>query len=415
MEKGRTPAFRRSPFQASRASTWRPSTALFSVLFGAFLFATLFVQPAFGKNPTAPTCGDYYHLLKRRLTYDFNPLLKLRHAILRTGVADNIVEGEKLQGRFGGTRRVFTKKDPNQPWERYFDTPGFNDVLVNPDSILYILGSENAKKFGFELTPNKVVLPDASELRGAILNFNKQFPDGDARRLPINFFETSNLPLTGADYRKRFLQGGELPMAQSGRLHFHDFTAHIGAVFMPKEIVDETRRRIRIFSEFDNYLKSKDPGLRRLVSDLYQKRTDNLIDTHSNRAQNNLVEVTDKHQTLHLEMQKLSDHSYAIRPRDDIADALMEIVHYVRLRPEQNQALARHVQAYMTEQVAKDPTLADLPFGVVSTNATTAHDASGVPITVDTDATLELVRARSHQLMMDRLRELQTTFRDWTP
>ena len=151
------------------------------------------------------------------------------------------------------------------------------------------------------------------------------------------------------------------------------------------------------------------------MSDLYQKRTDNLIDTHSNRAQNNLVEVTDKHQTLHLEMQKLSDHSYAIRPRDDIADALMEIVHYVRLRPEQNQALARHVQAYMTEQVAKDPTLADLPFGVVSTNATTAHDASGVPITVDTDATLELVRARSHQLMMDRLRELQTTFRDWTP
>lgn len=395
-------------------------TVFFGILFAAFLFGvflsvTLSTQPAFGKNPTAPTCGDYFHLLKRRLSYDFNPLLKLRHAVLRTGVADNLVEGEKLSGRFGGARRVFTKKDPNQPWERYFDTPGFNDVLVNPDSILYILGSQNAKKLGFELTPNKVVLPDATELRGAISNFNKRFPEGDARRLPINFFETGNMPLTGADYRKRFLEGGELPMAQSGRLHFHDFTAHIGAVFMPKEIVDETRRRIRIFSEFDSFLKNKDPGLRRLVSDLYQKRTDNLIDTHSNRAQNNLVEITGKQRTLYLEMHTLSDNVYAVRPRDDIANALIEIVHYVRLRPEQSEALARHVQAYMAEQVAKDPTLADLPFGLVTTNPTASYDASGVPLTIDTEATLELVRSRSHQMMTDRLRQLQSTFGDWNP
>lgn len=351
---------------------------------------------------THVSCIDYFHYLKRRLKFDWNPALKLRHAILRTGVADNIIEEAKLPGKFGGSRRVFAKKDPNQPWERYFDTPGFNDVLVNPDAIIHILGSENARKLGFQLSPNQVILPDVDELRGAINNFNQQFPPGDSRRLQGSFFATDNKPLSGAEYRNRFLDNGELPMARSGRLHFHDFSAHIGFIFMPKEILDETKLRIRTFWEFDQYLKKQDPALSRLVSDMYQNRVDNLIDTHSNQGQNNLIELADGGFHFYLEMHQLSNNLYAMSAKDDVSGALLEILHHVKLRPQQVDALKDHVQRFMADRIKQDPEIARIPFGVTT---------SGL---VDKDAR-EVIRARTRELLRQRVHELRTTFQNWNP
>lgn len=326
--------------------------------------------------------------------------MKLRHAILRTGVADNILEGPKLPGKFGGSRRVYSKKDPNQPWERYFNTPGFNDILVNPDAIIHILGSENARKLGFELSQNQVILPDVDELRGAINNFNQQFPVGDARRLQGSFFATDNKPLSGTEYRNRFLGNGELPMARSGRLHFHDFTAHIGFVFLPKEVLDETKRRIRAFSEFDAYLKKQDPALSRLLSDLYQKRVDNLIDTHSNQGQNNLIEIASGERHFNLEMHQLSDDMNAISAKDDVSEALLEVLNYAQLRPNQADTLRRHVQSFMAEQMKRDPDITKPPFAAVA-NTRYQGDAH------------KLVRERTRELLQERLFELRATFRQW--
>jgi hypothetical protein len=408
MEKGRIQAFRQSLRKISRGA----------LLFGAALLAFAFAEPVFAKtstSSTSPTCSDYFHLLKRRLSYDFNPLLKIRHAILRTGIADNIKEETPLSGQFNGTRRVFTKKDPNAPWERYFETPGFNDVLVNPDSILHIVGSVNARKFGFELSANKVVMPDAIEIQNAIASFNRQFPEGDSRRLPITFYETGNKPLMGDEYRRRFLESGELPMAKSGRLHFHDFTAHVGAAFMPKEIVDETRRRIQVFSGFSDYLKRNDPGLHRLVSDLYQKRTDNLIDTHSNRGQNTLVEAAEGSREFNLPMHALSDNMYAIRARDDVAHALIEILDYIEISPSQAASLSRHVETYMADQVAKNPSLGELPFGLVSPNQKRPEKRHSVSINLDSDEVRKKVAEHIQQLAHRRLRQLQSDLQSWSP
>jgi len=362
----------------------------------------VFLMPglAHAKSSAVATCGEYFHVLKRKLRYDYNPLLKLRHAVLRTGIADNVAEGPVLPGKFGGTRRVFNKKDPNQPWEKYFDTPGFNDVLVNPDSLIHILGSENAKKLGFELTPTSAIVPDVTELRASIIAFNRQFPEGDPRRLAANFYETRNMPLTGEQYRDGFLRRSELPMAKSGRLHFHDFTAHAGAAFMPKEILDETKLRVRLFSEFDKYLQKTDPGLRRLVSDLYQKRIDNIIDVHSNRGQNNLVERAGGEQGLTLQMHHLSN-TYSTRASDDVREALLEILHYVNLRPEKAAALQTHVQNYMKVQIALNPEISELPFDLKTENLGTSE--------------WNQVQARSAELMSERLKQLRANFRDWNP
>ncbi|MDZ4083930.1 MAG: hypothetical protein U1E10_13385 [Bdellovibrionales bacterium] len=366
-----------------------------------FVFS-IFAAPTFAlaKSSAVATCGEYFHVLKRKLRYDYNPLLKLRHAFLRTGVADNVAEGPALPGKFGGTRRVFNKKDPNQPWEKYFNTPGFNDVLVNPDSLIHILGSENAKKLGFELTPTSAIVPDVAEFRASIIAFNRQFPEGDPRRLAANFYETGNKPLTGEQYRDGFLRQSELPMAKSGRLHFHDFTAHAGAAFMPKEIIDETKLRVRLFSEFDKYLQKIDPGLRRLVSDLYQKRIDNIIDVHSNRGQNNLVERAGGERGLNLQMHHLSN-TYSTRASDDVREALLEILHYVKLRPEKAAALHRYVQNYMKEQIALNPGISELPFGLKAENLGTSE--------------WDQVQERSAELMSERLNQLRTSFRDWNP
>lgn len=426
MEKRPGSALRRQSHHAqNQAWRWitrrRCTTLLGFLLFGLLQLTPLVLSPALGSSltfkqaSTSPTCADYFHLLKRRLSYDFNPLLKIRHAILRTGIADNISEGTPLAGRFGGARRVFTKKDPATPWERYFETPGFNDVLVNPDSILRIIGTSHAKKFGFELSPNKVVMPDAKELRNAIQSFNRQFPEGDPRRLHINFYETDNKPLSGDEYRRRFLDGGELPMAKSGRLHFHDFTAHVGATFAPKEIVDETRRRIQVFAGFDDYLKSQDPSLRRLVSDLYKKRTDNLIDTHSNRGQNNLVETSSGIRDFQLPMHAISDNMYAIRARDNVANALTEILNYIQLSPSQAQALSRHVESYMAEQLAKDPSLGELPFGLTSSSRARTESINSVPISLESEEVRRLVTEHTRRLLQERISQLQSDLRSWSP
>lgn len=364
------------------------------------LLISLSPTTADAKPSAISTCGEYFHVLKRKLRYDYNPILKLRHALLRTGIADNVVEGTPLAGKFGGTRRVFSKKDPNQPWERYFDTPGFNDVLVNPDSLIHILGSENARKLGFELTPTSAIIPDVAELRASIKAFNRQFPEGDPRRLAVNFYETGNKPLTGEQYRNGFLLQSELPMAKSGRLHFHDFTAHAGAAFMPNEIVEETKLRVRLFSEFDAYLKKMDPGIHRLVSDLYQKRIDNIIDVHSNRGQNNLVERAGGERGLNLQMHHLSD-TYSARASDDVREALLEILHYVKLRPEKAATLHRHVQNYMREQIALNPEISELPFDLKAENLGASE--------------WDQVRARSAELMSERLNQLRKSFRDWNP
>lgn len=353
-------------------------------------------------------CADSYRLLSRKLRQDSNPIVKLQHSVLRTGIADNIKEGSPLAGRFGGSRRVYTKKDPKKPWERVFEVQGFNDILLEPDFVVHVLGAEAAQKLGFELTASRVVIPDAIELRGAIESFNRQFPVGDSRRLSLSFFETGGTPLSGAEYKRRLLDGGELPMALSGRLHFHDFTAHLAAAFMPKKIVEEFRKRVKLFSDFDEFIKDRDPYLRRLVSDGLERRTDALIDVGTNNGHNAIVEMAKSSKLTRIEMYQMSSDVRNVTAFNDVSKALSDVVKTGDLSPMQMEAYERLVKDYMAKKLAQDSSLGEPPFGI---KLQSSKETSGGTRREDHAQVSEQVS----EMIRERLAELRKSFQEWNP
>lgn len=319
-------------------------------------------------DASAKFCGSWFEELGRDLlgTKAGN---KIHRAVAKTGRLDSIRVAGRVKGVFGFDRHVVELK-PGRKWgdlSQY--PPHYNDIVLDPREIVSALGPENAKKLGYEIVGDKLIIPGPEELNAAFTAFNRSLPKGDKRRILLSFYSTNDEVTSGAKYINAYSGELKLPMAREGHLLLHDTSAHAGAAFIPPEIFADSQRKIGASMGFLESLRMNQPALAKSAAKAID-RTERIfvgaIDAGSNDLQNTIFKLLGA-----------GDHGFdrgagrLTKPFDDVGivtteDFVREIAQNISetLSPKRKLVLQAEVESYLIKLRALDSTSTNLPYGL---------------------------------------------------
>lgn len=178
---------------------------------------------------------------------------------------------ERLEGRHGGHRYVYELV--GDTWGSSYASAKF-DAQGDPRWIFDQFGKEGAKFFGIELVgANKIILPDAREVQGAVEALNKELRARGLESIPIQFYDSGVKTTEGSNYLSRYVDEFGLPIMTSEHGLLHDLNFHLSAILLPKDLLAYSAERIRFERAFFKYLRAKyakNPKMKSMVM-FYEK------------------------------------------------------------------------------------------------------------------------------------------------
>jgi|GEM_PF-3842514 len=161
---------------------------------------------------------------------------------------DSFAVTKSEDGKNGGKRYLVERKGT---WS---DTLSV-DLRFYPE----VLGIESAKYFGFEIVDDHHMwIPDADEVRGTIEKYNATLPPDDSRRIAISVYSIPDASTSRDAYLEAFVARGAIPISKKGETFLRNASVRpLQGLFLPVELVQVLRNRIRFALELSRDLKKK--------------------------------------------------------------------------------------------------------------------------------------------------------------
>jgi hypothetical protein len=142
--------------------------------------------------------------------------------------ADKIAEGPGLHGG----KLTYLKKKLNMPWESRLrvDLNLRPDISSNvaqgdPTILIRLMGDRASAFWGYKQpTSDVTTLPDAQELQGAVIAFNKRLAD-PKNEISLKFYQVHGA-VTDSVYLNNFVKFRGIPVAKDGIVSVHDRSVH---------------------------------------------------------------------------------------------------------------------------------------------------------------------------------------------
>ena len=129
--------------------------------------------------------------------------------------------------------------------------------------MIRLLGEQAAKFFGFkvEVGSQKMTVPDADELNGAIEKINELMAEANPEfSINIGFYEQNSQILK--IYMREFSETGGLPIAVEHPSRSHDLSHHVPSIFLPSVVVRKARQLNTIVEQLTEDLIDEFRGAR---------------------------------------------------------------------------------------------------------------------------------------------------------
>lgn len=294
----------------------------------------------------------------------------VRRAAARKGLMDSVQVTGTVTGRFGHLQHVVELR-PGQTWGDISRYPvRYADIVLDPRVIVEALGADNAKKLGFELIGEKLIIPGPDELNAAIKAFNATLPSNDHHKILLSFYSTDDIVSTGRGYIEKFSRDLQLPLARRGHLLLHDSSAHAGSMFVPPEILAESRKRIGAAMGLIDWIRAHDRSLAKASKKGFARIESiftGAIDAGTNDLQLSIfreMKVVDRGLSR-------GGGGRLVRPFDDVS--LVTTEDQVRATAEvlgdklsktDKANLATHLEDFLRQLRANDPSVSELPYGL---------------------------------------------------
>lgn len=181
------------------------------------------------------------------------------------------IAGEE-SGIHGGNLHVVEKTGAT--WLSYF-APERDAYQGDPRRFAQIVGSKAAYFFGFRrIGKNKITIPDAKELSGAIYAMNGTLSNLKRETIGIRFYSTGNEKTSEVEFLKRFAYEKAFPISKGGTLELHDISYHLIQAVLPNRLIDHGAKITQRLLEFTEFLQNKaaDPTYSKSLSFLADKK-----------------------------------------------------------------------------------------------------------------------------------------------
>ncbi|MGZ3695650.1 MAG: hypothetical protein ACXWQO_16180 [Bdellovibrionota bacterium] len=165
------------------------------------------------------------------------------------------------EGRNGG--KLLLLKRTGKSWGSSNVTPGAGgfgyDMQGDPRWFIETLGEEGASRFGFRvIDETTMTVPDFKEFTGAIDKINAKLAEKNLEPISIKYYATAdNDNVLAGKYVDHFLDNRAIPIAPSGNHFVHDMSFHSGAIYLPKELLNQGAARVEYRKRFAEFLKKK--------------------------------------------------------------------------------------------------------------------------------------------------------------
>lgn len=162
---------------------------------------------------------------------------------------------ETRPGTHGGHRIVVKRTGSWFDFEKEIGDRG--DLVIDLRFFPHVLGEEVARFFGYEILNDRhIVIPDVDELNGAIAKFNSSLPEGDSRRILLQYYPIPGVHNSVNEYINMFNNNLAIPISQEGKSFFHDMSVHsLQGFFVDNDIVVAVHQRVSITLRVVEHLK----------------------------------------------------------------------------------------------------------------------------------------------------------------
>jgi hypothetical protein len=161
------------------------------------------------------------------------------------------------KGNFGG--KILRIKRFGAAWTSNFATMGY-DAQGDPGWIMDALGPKASAVLGFHMIgAHEIECPDRTELLNGLNHLEHQL-QAQGVASPVNFIAPQPSKAVLKQYLENFAYRKSLPIEDdraNENHYFHDVGFHLGAKFLPDELVLRARGRVDYHLQFFEYLRQK--------------------------------------------------------------------------------------------------------------------------------------------------------------
>lgn len=161
----------------------------------------------------------------------------------------------EMPGSHGGKLIILEKKPGKYSWYSQFSIFQGADQ-GDPRGISHTLGVELAYFFGVrEISSDRMTIPDAAEINGAIKKLNKNLLSLGYKPIPIHYYEQSIRNHKDLLFLKMFAEEKSLPFNDSGSLLVHDVSYHLSSVLLTEELLQPIVDRYKWAIKFYEFIR----------------------------------------------------------------------------------------------------------------------------------------------------------------
>jgi hypothetical protein len=158
---------------------------------------------------------------------------------------------------------VYLLERKHESWYTTYKHSG--NLHGDPRNFIRMFTPNGARFFSFlMLSPTEMIIPGALEMNAAIDSFNKDLSIKD--RIPIRFYTTGRLAVSDYTLLSRFVEKGELPMAEDGFYQIHDASLHSSSIVYSEEITHHARNQFQAIMGFLSFIEHTHPKLHEKLS-----------------------------------------------------------------------------------------------------------------------------------------------------
>ncbi|MBK7845382.1 MAG: hypothetical protein IPJ71_17180 [Bdellovibrionales bacterium] len=165
-------------------------------------------------------------------------------------------------------------------WGSNHRSPGAQDMMGNPQWILFAFGLEAAEWMGVrQLGERTMTIFDGERARNVVTTLNQQMIKMNLDPLPIQFYQLPpNVGLQDiVPYLTLFSDSGSLPISGEFNSLVHDFSYHFSSIITPPVVIKLMRIQTRFILKFVEHLSSTSLSFESQTQRDHIKRIENLL------------------------------------------------------------------------------------------------------------------------------------------